>query len=264
MATATTKTGLYHEVRGTGPALLLIPGAAGDGGQFTRTAERLADEFSVITYDRRGNSRSVAQGDPMRAATIAAQAADAAALIRECGFEQAVVLGTSGGATITLELIAREPQVVKGAVVHEPPLIALLPPADGPNPLQALMDQSTRDPEGALEKFLRVNAGDAGWNAIDGATRERMLGNSTTLFHRELGHFAAYRPDERVLRSLPSPVALLLSRDGLPYAPAVMSWLEEATGLKAGVLTGGHAPYLDQPDRFAEEVRPLVRRLAAA
>ena len=58
MATSTTATDLHHEVRGSGPAVLLIPGATGDAGHFTRTAERLANEFTVITYDRRGRGES--------------------------------------------------------------------------------------------------------------------------------------------------------------------------------------------------------------
>src|SRR4051794_32796984 len=48
-------TELYHEVRGTGPPVLLIMGATGDGGYFDKLADLLADEFTVITYDRRGN-----------------------------------------------------------------------------------------------------------------------------------------------------------------------------------------------------------------
>jgi pimeloyl-ACP methyl ester carboxylesterase len=38
--------------------VLLIMGATGDGGHFDKLADRLADEFTVITYDRRGNGRS--------------------------------------------------------------------------------------------------------------------------------------------------------------------------------------------------------------
>jgi len=65
---------LYHEVRGHGPAVLFIAGATGDAGHYTRVAERLADEFTVITYDRRGNSRSRVNADGPQVATIAAQA----------------------------------------------------------------------------------------------------------------------------------------------------------------------------------------------
>ena len=49
---------IYHEVRGSGPSVLFVAGATGDGGHFERVAEILSEEFTVVTYDRRANSRS--------------------------------------------------------------------------------------------------------------------------------------------------------------------------------------------------------------
>ncbi len=49
---------LYYEVRGTGPAVLFIPGATGDAGHFDQVADALADAFTVVTYDRRGRGES--------------------------------------------------------------------------------------------------------------------------------------------------------------------------------------------------------------
>ncbi|HEY8921326.1 MAG TPA: alpha/beta hydrolase [Candidatus Limnocylindria bacterium] len=240
--------------------MLLIPGATGDAGTFTTAATRLADEFTVITYDRRGNSRSRATGDPMAAATMSAQADDAADLIVACGFNKAVVYGNSGGAIIALELLARRPTMVKGAVVHEPPLIALLP-QDGPNLLEPIFQLAQTDPRAALEAFVRVNTSDAAWEAIDSGTRERILGNGETLFAREMGQFISYQPDEAVLRAQRVPVVLLRSRDGLEFAPHVLAWLQDRLGVEVGTLSGQHSPFLDIPEVFAEELRPILRRL---
>jgi pimeloyl-ACP methyl ester carboxylesterase len=49
---------LYYEVRGGGPPVLFIMGATGDAGHFATVADQLADKFTVVTFDRRGNSRS--------------------------------------------------------------------------------------------------------------------------------------------------------------------------------------------------------------
>ncbi|MGH2585709.1 MAG: alpha/beta fold hydrolase, partial [Dehalococcoidia bacterium] len=51
-------TKLYHEVRGSGPTLLFITGGTGDAGEWLHIAPPLAEEFTVVTYDRRGFSRS--------------------------------------------------------------------------------------------------------------------------------------------------------------------------------------------------------------
>jgi len=258
-----TATGLYYELRGGGPAVLLIAGATGDAGQFSKTAELLADEFTVITYDRRGNSRSVLNVDDAgAAASIAAQADDAATLIDACGVGRATVFGTSGGATIALEMLTSHSQVMKGVVVHEPPLFALLPQT-GPSPMQPIFDQFETDPRAAVERFVRVNAGDAAWEALEPAVRDRMLGNGTALFRHELPHFLSYRPDEDRLRKTRVPVSLLRSRDGKEFALPVNAWLEQVLGVETAVLTGHHAPYLDAPEVFAQEVRPILRQLSS-
>ena len=257
----TTTTGLYHEVRGSGPAVLLIPGATGDAGHFARAAAVLADDFTVITYDRRGNSRSATNADSPAAATMAAQADDAAALIRECGFDEAVVFGTSGGATIALELLRRDPAAVRGALIHEPPLVGLLPPQDGPDPIEPIIQLARTDPGAALAAFVKLNSSDAAWEALDEATRERMIGNAVNLFERELGEFLAYLPDPATLRNLTVPAVPLRSSQGLPFAEPIHEWLQTHLGTPGAIITGHHAPYLDSPEAFAEELRPLLKSL---
>src|SRR5262245_55308715 len=92
-------TTLYYERRGAGPTVLFIAGATGDAGHFGRTAELLADEFEVVTYDRRGNSRSPRPAGWART-SMDEQADDAAGLILALELAPAAVFGTSGGAVI--------------------------------------------------------------------------------------------------------------------------------------------------------------------
>jgi pimeloyl-ACP methyl ester carboxylesterase len=49
---------LHYEVRGRGPVLLMICGGIYDAAGYAALADRLADAYTVVTYDRRGNSRS--------------------------------------------------------------------------------------------------------------------------------------------------------------------------------------------------------------
>ncbi len=72
---------LYYEVRGRGPPLLLIMGATGDAGHFATVADQLADGLTVLTYDRRGNSRSTRPAG-WGTTTVEDQADDAAGLLR--------------------------------------------------------------------------------------------------------------------------------------------------------------------------------------
>lgn len=241
--------------------MLMIPGATGDAGHFTGVAERLANEFTVITYDRRGNSRSPATTDRQAAAAIDRQADDAASLIKACGLEQAVVFGTSGGGVIALDLLVHHPEVVQGAIVHEPALLALLPPQD-PGPMEPIFQLAQSDPHAALENFVRANSSDAAWEGLDAATRERVLGNAETLFGYELSQFIGYRPDDQALRAVNVPVKLLHSEKGAPFGPLVQAWLEQRLRVSGGTISGHHAPYLDTPEVMAEELRPLLCALS--
>ena len=119
---------LYYEVRGSGPALLMICGGPTDAGVFEGVAGILSDRYTVVTYDPRGNSRSIA-GDPAVDQNMDVHGDDAAAMIAATSDGPAFVFGNSGGAQIGLNLTARHPQRVRALIAHEPPCVALLPDA---------------------------------------------------------------------------------------------------------------------------------------
>jgi pimeloyl-ACP methyl ester carboxylesterase len=110
---------LYYEVRGRGQPLLMIPGGGGDAGLYSFVADILADEFRVITYDRRGNARST-RNEPQNF-EISQQSRDAVAVLRAVGEPSAFVFGNSSGAIIALDMAKTQPQAVKAVVAHEPP-----------------------------------------------------------------------------------------------------------------------------------------------
>ncbi len=119
---------LYFERRGEGPPLLLIAGGGGDCGAYWPLANELASCYTVLTYGRRGNSRSPLQHAPAEI-SMAEQSADAVAVLRACGFGSGLIFGNSGGATIALDLAASHPEAAAAVVAHEPPLPRVLPGA---------------------------------------------------------------------------------------------------------------------------------------
>lgn len=117
---------LYYRTYGQGAPLLLIHGVACDSDLFEETAGQLAACHMVITYDRRGYSRSSGQPGPH---FWQEQAEDAAQLLLKlCAGTPAMVVGCSAGAIIAMHLSVLHPELVKGLILHEPPLIRLLPP----------------------------------------------------------------------------------------------------------------------------------------
>jgi pimeloyl-ACP methyl ester carboxylesterase len=119
---------LHVELRGSGPFLLLLGGAAGAGG-LGLLATGLAERFTVVTHDRRGLGGSRAD-DPDAPVEVATEADDVAAVLADLSPDPALVAGTSNGAVLGLELVVRHPGRVRALVAHEPPLPGLLPAAE--------------------------------------------------------------------------------------------------------------------------------------
>ena len=103
-------TRIYYEKRGHGPAVLFVSGATGDAGHWTTVADILADAYTVVTYDRRANSRSL-WPPGWTSTTVGEQADDAASLLRGLDLAPAIVFGTSAAAGILADLCIRHPHV---------------------------------------------------------------------------------------------------------------------------------------------------------
>jgi pimeloyl-ACP methyl ester carboxylesterase len=108
---------LYHEEVGDGAPILLIHPSGSTASTWGPAIEELARVGRVITYDRRGYARS--GGEPVRALSI--HTADAAALLDSLQAPPALVVGTSSGAMIALDLAVRRPDLVRAVVEHEGP-----------------------------------------------------------------------------------------------------------------------------------------------
>ena len=53
---------IHYEIRGSGALMVMVPGANGEAGAFEGVAQHLAAHYTVVTYDRRGFSRSLLEG----------------------------------------------------------------------------------------------------------------------------------------------------------------------------------------------------------
>jgi pimeloyl-ACP methyl ester carboxylesterase len=116
---------LYYEVRGRGPVLLIAQSGEGDAGRSADLVDRLVDRYTVVTYDRRGLSRSEL-ADPGRGVRMGQHADDVHRLLSELTDRPALMLGCSMGASIGLHLAVRHPEQLATLVAHEPVSPALL------------------------------------------------------------------------------------------------------------------------------------------
>ena len=253
---------LYHEVRGSGPSVLFIAGATGDGGHFERVAESLSDEFTVVTYDRRANSRSP-RPDGWESTSTEEQSDDAARLIEDLGLAPVAIFGSSVGAIIGLDLLSRHPELVRGAILHEPPLTAgMANPEEVMGAIQQVVEGGMQrgGPRGGCENFFRFIAGDDAFETLDPRLRERMLGNGEIFLGTEMGAFEPYQPEEAALTAV--EVRILVGTESAPFFAETARWLADRLNVEFEKLPGGHTPYFDRPQEVAEALRPLLRELS--
>jgi acetyltransferase/esterase len=257
-------TALYHTRQGEGPAIVLVPGGTLDARFHADVAALLADEFTVVAYDRRANSRSPRPAG-WSSTTIAEQARDLAGLIQGLQLAPAVVWGSSVGAVIALDLLTRHPALFAGVIAHEPPLYSVLPtPGEELRQLAAGVRAAMREdgPRAALEWHARQELGEV-FDRLDPRLREAMYANAEVFLTVEMPGFASSLPDTETLAealsAAPVPLRVVAGsqgRGGPLYTAA--QWVADRAGVPLDELPGGHIPHLIEPAGTADLIRGLA------
>jgi pimeloyl-ACP methyl ester carboxylesterase len=182
------------------------------------------------------------------------------------GIAPAAIFGASAGAIIGLDLVIRHPELVRGAILHEPPMTAgMSNPEEVLGALQQVIDGGMQrgGPKGGCEAFLRFAAGDEAFEALDQQLRERLLGNGEIFLGTEIGVMEPYQPDEATLAAIEVPVRVMVGDESAPFFAETAQWLAGRLNVEVEGLPGGHTPYFDRPEEMAQTLRPVLRELSA-
>ena len=157
---------MYAEVRGSGPAVLLVHAGGEDAEHWRPVAERLTG-FTVVTYDRRGTLRS--GRDDWPGGGSAQHADDAAGLLAALALDRVLVFGASSGGIPALQLGLRHPDRIWRALIYEPGYLRQIP--DG--------ESLQRPVNAAMTEHLAAHPGDwvGAWTAFQQAA-QRAIGMS--------------------------------------------------------------------------------------
>lgn len=246
-------TSLYAEEVGRGPALVFVHGMCGDARVWADQVDRLGDRHRCVTYDRRGHSRSPEGDEPW---TVPLHADDLAGLIEALELDRPIVVGSSGGARVSLDCIRRHPQLVRGAVLSEPPIGALAPDLFpgmigevAPAVEKAMGDHG---PRAAVDAFFEVLCPGL-WAVIDDPIKDRYRDNSSGLF-ADLG-MPPYAISKDDLAQIEVPTLVIAGAKSHPALRAgahnLADWLPNARLVE---LDSGHVTYAESPAAFADAV----------
>lgn len=249
----------YYEQSGAGPTLFFIHGMCGFAEVWHGQVDRLSPDFECVVYDRRGHTRTPRGSEPE---SVETHAADAAALIEGLGLDRPLVVGSSGGARIALELARSRPELIGGAVFAEPPAFGLNPEAAaGLLPaLKAAVGPAVAagDPRAAVDAFFPLLCPGL-WAALDEAGKDRYRENGSMMIEELTG--PPYTLSSEGAATIGVPALVISGDQSHPSLRAIARTLFEALpDARWSELAGaGHVTYAERPDAFAEAVASFAR-----
>ncbi len=252
---------LHYQVQGEGPVLLIVMGGGGDADAAAGITDHLSARYTVLTYDRRGLSRSTID-DPGEPMSIEQHRDDAHRVLAAVTAEPAFVLGFSLGSLITLDLVATHPEQVRLLVAHEPPVPSLLPESERAEVqrFQRMLEGGMRGPE--WTEAMRVVAVDH-TDLEEGVTLPQPgphhLANAA--FFRENDAPAAhrYRLDLDALKAVSDRIVAAggeKSRAAFPHRSTRV--LADRLGIEFVEFPGDHAGFATRPRAFAERLAEVL------
>jgi pimeloyl-ACP methyl ester carboxylesterase len=259
---------IHYQVTGSGPVLFISQSGEGDADRTVDLAGHLDDRFTVVTYDRRGLSRSLAD-DPAAPVSMRQHAADAAAVLRQVTGDPVAMLGLSLGAAIGLHLLNQHPGTVGTLIAHEPIALRFLADEEAAVARKELagvrlvhQESGWRSAAARVAAVLGINPHDqeteAGITAFPfteqrAANFEFFLSNDLDAALGDPLTLADVPGDGRIIPAVGSTSP----HDGFDYLAALA--LAGHLGVPARRFPGGHNGNLTHPGAFARRVRDLLR-----
>ena len=280
---ATTRTGpTRHEVRGGGGLRLHVREWGRPDGQpivlihgwsqnhlcwAHQYDSALADEFRLVAFDLRGHGMSDAPLDAAHYTDAALWADDLAAVIEALDLDRTVLVGWSYGGFVICDYLRQYGQghvaainLVEGCVkLGESAFGTLI----GPGFLDHFVDATADDlPTNirAMRSFVRTCLA----RPIDPDELETAVCWNVTVPAKVRAHLGArHIDDDDVLTTLDVPVLVTQGRADTVVLPAMAEHILATTRTAtASWYDGvGHAPHIEAPDRFNQELAELSRTL---
>jgi pimeloyl-ACP methyl ester carboxylesterase len=235
-----------------GPLVVLIHGSMDRSSGMARVARLLAGEARVLRYDRRGYARSRPHPGPF---TMEAQVADLVGLLAG---RRAVLVGHSYGGDVALTCAEHHPDLVRSALVFEPPLswqpdwpgvtagAAALAAAEGPDGI-----------EDAAERFLRRMLGDRLWERLPASTRAERRSEGPALVG-ELIDLRSHQPWHA--EAIACPVISACGSESQPHHRHAADWIAgRVNGAEYAEIHGArHGAHTSHPADLAALARLAI------
>jgi pimeloyl-ACP methyl ester carboxylesterase len=252
-----------------GPAVLLLHGNSGHKEVFARQVEALAPRYRVVAPDLSGHGRSDDASEPGRDYTLAGHAGYLSELSSALELGPVVLVGTSLGGHIALELAARLPDARGLMLVGAPPFAKNVDSMGGawqPGPAVELSGKAEFS-DAEVETFVMAHAISEPQRVAElrRAVRRADGRSRATVVGALLAEHAA---DQRVLvAELDLPIAVV---NGAADEAVNLGFIEAAPyrrlwrGQPLRIAGAGHMPQVSHPHEFNALLGAFVADCSAA
>lgn len=257
---------LHYEEVGEGPPIVFIHGVWMSGRVFERQLKYFGERYRAVALDLRGHGRSehVHEGH-----TVAQYARDLRSVLETLGLGNAVAVGWSMGALVIWEYVKQlGTDGLRGIVVVDQTTSDYQWP-DWPyglfdfDGLRHVMAGAQTDRQSLIEGFIPLlfkepPSEEHSALIVGEALRPPATIASTIIFDQTVQD---YRP---VLPEIDVPVLVCTGADERAVPIEAERYIVDHTPNARLVVfeESGHCPFLEEPDRFNEEVDAFVRSLA--
>lgn len=258
---------LYWELTGrVGEALVLVHGSWGDHHGWDPIVPTLSRSFRVLTYDRRGHSRS---GRPIAQGSVREDVRDLSVLIEHLDLAPAHIVGSSFGGVIVLRLAAERPELFRTVSVHEPPLFGLFQgPAAGSRiqsaqeRIRAVLDLLDGGQlEAGARRFMETVAfGPGAWAQFPTDLRQRFVFNASTFLDEERDP-ESRTVDLQTLAAFSRPALLTQGEISEPFFHVFVEALARTlpTAQRRTLIGAGHVPQVSHPEEYTAAIESFIR-----
>ncbi|MBE6016987.1 MAG: alpha/beta fold hydrolase [Lachnospiraceae bacterium] len=245
-----------HAIKqGSGPVLMLIHGVACDSSFFAEAAELLARDYTVITFDRRGYSKSRVTKE-IDGDIVALQAADAVCVLDALAGKdaKAIVAGCSAGGLVALEMARAYPERVSKLYLYE---AAYSPEPEDMDKMDELRDklhaaaQKNRVARAMLYFIEAIGEADPLAKEVSTEQLQQNIDNLQWFLHHEVDGILGYsrrRPDIKLKMPCECGAGTLdpSAAFGHMMVSAAKHW-----NVTCSMNEGCHNLALDRPETFA-------------
>lgn len=235
------------------PIIVVVHGTMDRAAGLLRLSRRLAPDFHVVRYDRRGYGRSRHVGPPYTVAAHVDDLADVIATHAPRGRAD-LVFGHSFGGNVALGLASCRPELVGAVAVYETPLSWL---DWWPGTTAGGAAIGADDAADAAEAFMRRLVGDDVWERLPGATRAARRAEGAAMV-AELIDLRRAAPWDA--GAIDVPVLAIVGEHGRPHhrrgGPTIA---DSIRGARFVELHGaGHGAPNSHPDDLADVLRAFL------